>query len=38
LRPDFLATIQVPRDLKSDEAARLAAFVRTLATDFKPTE
>jgi hypothetical protein len=37
LRPDFLATVQVPRDMTSAEAARLAAFVRTLATDFEPT-
>jgi hypothetical protein len=36
IRPDVLATIQVPRDMSSEEAARLAAFVRTLAIDFKP--
>lgn len=36
LRPDFVATIQIPRDMKRIEAERLAAFVRTLAIDFKP--
>ena len=37
LRPDFLAQVVVPRDMKSDEARRLSAFVMTLATDFTPT-
>jgi len=36
LRPDFLASVQIPRDLKAVEADRLAAFIRTLAVDFKP--
>ncbi len=36
LRPDFLVTIQVPRDLTSSEAARIAAFVKTLAVDVEP--
>jgi hypothetical protein len=36
LRPDFLAQIVVPRDLKSDEAKRLAAFISTLAMDYSP--
>jgi hypothetical protein len=34
LRPDFVVSIQVPRDLKLREADRLAAFVRTLAVNF----
>jgi len=37
LRPDFLAQIVIPRDMKTDEARRLSAFVMTLATDFAPT-
>ncbi len=35
-RPDFLAKLVIPRDAKSDEIARLTAWVRTLATDYKP--
>lgn len=35
LRPDFLAQVVVPRDLKTDEAKRLAAFIATLAADYK---
>jgi hypothetical protein len=31
LRPDFMATLDLPRDLSSAEAERIAAFVRTLA-------
>lgn len=38
LRSDLLAHVQVPRDLTSDEANRLAAFIKTLATDFEPTK
>lgn len=33
LRPDFLASVQIPRNLKKSEAERLAAFIRTLAMD-----
>jgi len=33
LRPDFLASVQVPRDLKKTEADRLAAFIKALAVD-----
>ena len=36
LRPDFLAQLVIPRDLKSEEAKRLCSFVMTLATDFRP--
>ena len=36
LRADFLAQVVLPRDLKSDEAKRLAAFIATLAVDFAP--
>jgi hypothetical protein len=36
LRGDFLAQVVLPRDLKSDEARRLAAFIATLAVDFAP--
>jgi len=36
LRGDFLASVQVPRDLTAAEAERLAAFISTLAVDFKP--
>lgn len=35
LRPDFLAQVVIPRDLTSDEARRLGAFLLTLAIDFK---
>lgn len=38
LRADFLAKIVVPVDMKGDEAKRLAAFIRTLATDFVPAD
>ncbi|CAN5317710.1 hypothetical protein BH23GEM4_BH23GEM4_21890 [soil metagenome] len=38
LRPDFLASIQIPRDLKSSEAERLATFIRTLAVDVSSDE
>lgn len=34
LRPDFVASLQVPRDMTAREAGRLAAFVKTLAMDF----
>lgn len=37
LRADFLAHVQVPRDLTSAEAGRLGAFIRTLALDFEPS-
>jgi len=36
LRQDFLAQVVLPRDLKSDEAKRLAAFIATLAVDYSP--
>lgn len=36
LRPDFLAQVVVPLDMKVDEARRLCAFVMTLAADFDP--
>lgn len=36
LRRDFLARLAIPIDLKADEARRLAAFIKTLATDFVP--
>lgn len=36
LRSDFLAQIVVPRDLKTDEARRLTAFISTLAVDYAP--
>ncbi len=38
LRPDFLAQIVVPRDLRVEEARRLGAFVMTLATDYTPKD
>lgn len=34
LRPDFLAQVVIPRDLKADEARRLGAFLATLAIDY----
>lgn len=37
LRPDFLAQVVIPRDLTSEEARRLCAFLLTLAADFRPT-
>ncbi len=36
LRSDFLAQVVLPRDLKTDEARRLAAFIATVAVDYKP--
>ena len=36
IRQDFLAQVTVPRDLTSDEARRLGAFLLALAVDFKP--
>lgn len=36
MRPDFLAQVVVPRDMKVDEARRFSAFIMTLASDFSP--
>ena len=36
LRSDFLAQIVIPRNMSSDEARRLSAFILTLANDFRP--
>jgi hypothetical protein len=36
MRPDFLATIMVPRDMKVYEARRFADFIMTLADDYQP--
>lgn len=36
LRQDFLAQLVLPRDMRNDEANRLCAFIRTLASDFAP--
>lgn len=36
LRADFLAQITVPRDIKTDEARRLGAFLLTLSADYAP--
>ncbi|MEO8754964.1 MAG: hypothetical protein ABI624_20045 [Casimicrobiaceae bacterium] len=36
MRPDFLAQIVVPRDMKLDEARRFTSFILTLAQDFAP--
>jgi hypothetical protein len=36
LRPDFLAQVVLPRDLKTEEAKRLAAFIATVAVDYNP--
>lgn len=36
LRPDFLAQVLIPRDMKREEARRLSAFIMTLASDFSP--
>lgn len=36
LRPDFLAQVVIPRDLTTEEARRLGAFLLTLAADFRP--
>jgi hypothetical protein len=35
LRPDFLAQVVIPRDMTTEEAKRLGAFLLTLAVDFK---
>jgi hypothetical protein len=36
LRADFVAQVVLPRNLNNDEARRLCAFIRTLASDFVP--
>lgn len=36
LRADLLAQVVVPRDLTVEEAQRMAAFLLTLAVDFRP--
>lgn len=36
LRPDFLAQVSVPRDMKLTEAQRLSAFILTLSSEYKP--
>jgi hypothetical protein len=36
LRPDLLAQVVVPRDLTTEEARRMGAFLVTLAVDFRP--
>jgi hypothetical protein len=36
LRPNLVARLVLPTDLKRDEARRLAAFIATLAADFDP--
>lgn len=36
MRPDFLAQVVLPRDMKTAEAQRLCAFIRALASDFSP--
>lgn len=37
LREDFVAQVVIPRNITSEEAKRLCAFITTLAIDFKPT-
>jgi hypothetical protein len=36
LRENFMAQVVVPRNINSDEARRLCAFIMTLPADFKP--
>ena len=36
LRPEFLVQVTVPRDIKTEEARRLGAFLLTLAGDYTP--
>jgi hypothetical protein len=36
LRDNFVAQVLLPRNMSTDEAKRLCAFIRTLATDFLP--
>ncbi|MFZ5698437.1 MAG: hypothetical protein ACOY9J_06935 [Pseudomonadota bacterium] len=38
MRPDFLAQVVVPRDMRADEAKRLSRFIMTLAQDYEPPE
>jgi hypothetical protein len=38
LRPEFLAQVVVPRDMKADEARRLARFLMSLTPDYDPTK
>jgi hypothetical protein len=35
MRPDFLAQVVIPRDMTTEEAKRLGAFLLTLAVDFR---
>lgn len=37
LRADFLAQLVLPRDMKTEEAHRLCAFIKALAVDSAPT-
>ena len=37
LRTDFLAQLVLPRDMKTEEAHRLCAFIKALAVDSAPT-
>ncbi len=38
MRPDFLAQVVVPRDMKAVEARRLSRFIMALAMDYEPRE
>lgn len=38
LRPDVLATIEVPDDLTLEEVDRLCEHIRTLALDWEPAK
>lgn len=38
LRENFVAQVVLPRNMTSDEARKLCAFIRTLATDFMPAD
>jgi hypothetical protein len=38
MRPDFMAQVVVPRDMKAHEARRLCGYIMMLATDYEPTQ
>ena len=38
MRPDFLAQVVIPRDMKVVEARRFSRFILTLAQDYQPPD
>lgn len=38
MRPDFMAQVVIPRDMKTHEARRLCGYIMMLATDYVPSQ